>query len=737
MKKSFNEIRELVQKAIVAAIAPDSYCYIIDLYDDNVIYEGPCKEGKDKYYQRSYSILDDVVSLGEAVEVERKVSYEPLKAACQLQAAAEGDTTGYKWRVKVLEFGPDKPGAIWWDKDVMTAALAKFEGAKVFALAEGQHQAKPHPFGKSVKDLVGVLQNAQATAAAIYADLIILPAAQWLRDNLVGCAEQGLTDVIGLSVDVSGKQATRKDGSKSYRSLATVASVTVDVVYDPAAGGAFLTMTAAVPSTNQEDSFMNKEQLLAALKAARPAQYAQINPETVTEAELLTMLAATPADLDTRIQAAVTAALQAANPTAAAHLEEVKLVACGMTLDRELAASKLPEAAQDTIRLQFADKVFEASALQAAIKSTKEMLDRLAASGVPVGTGDIRVTVDTSEKASQMLDDFFAGKVQSFKACYQDITGDQQITGDLRRASRLTAAISTTTFDQLLGDSITRRMVAEYNASGLTDWRKIATVTPVFDFRSQRRVRIGGYGDLPAVAQAAAYAALTTPADEEATYTASKRGGTESISIEAIKNDDVTGIRRVPIKLGRSAARTLYKFVFDLVSANPTIYDSVALFHASHGGNLGTSALAKATLQAGRLAMLKQQELTSTEPLGIPPKSLLVPLDLADTAFELTVQPNIAGFNPTAADSIKSQIWDVIPVKHWTDTNNWFLVADPNDIPTIEVGFLDGKEEPELFVQDLPNVGSLFSNDQITYKIRHIYGGAIMDFRGFYGAVVP
>jgi hypothetical protein len=55
----------------------------------------------------------------------------------------------------------------------------------------------------------------------------------------------------------------------------------------------------------------------------------------------------------------------------------------------------------------------------------------------------------------------------------------------------------------------------------------------------------------------------------------------------------------------------------------------------------------------------------------------------------------------------------------------------------IEIGFFGGREEPELFVQDAPNVGSLFSNDVITYKIRHIYGGGVLDFRGFVGGIVP
>ena len=39
-------------------------------------------------------------------------------------------------------------------------------------------------------------------------------------------------------------------------------------------------------------------------------------------------------------------------------------------------------------------------------------------------------------------------------------------------------------------------------------------------------------------------------------------------------------------------------------------------------------------------------------------------------------------------------------------------------------------------MQDLPNVGSMFSNGQITNKIRHIYGGSVLDYRGAYKAVV-
>jgi len=79
---------------------------------------------------------------------------------------------------------------------------------------------------------------------------------------------------------------------------------------------------------------------------------------------------------------------------------------------------------------------------------------------------------------------------------------------------------------------------------------------------------------------------------------------------------------------------------------------------------------------------------------------------------------------------------ETISVPIWSDANNWFLMADPADIVCIEIGFLDGKEEPEIFIQDMPNVGSMFSHDKLTYKIRHIYGGVNTDYRGADGNIV-
>ncbi|MBE0598968.1 MAG: hypothetical protein IH614_17070 [Desulfuromonadales bacterium] len=690
MALSFEQTREMVRHALeaVLSLGQQSYFCLVELYPDSVVYELEGEDGKKGalYYQRPYSIGEDgKVTLGEAVPVQRQVDYTPMQTAGKIMAATgqpSDEGYGYVWRVLVNEYGLGKDGRINWTQGPLVSALPLIEGARVFALNESQHQSSQKTFGKSVREIVGWLKNAEDTGTGIEADLYILKSAKWLRDGLMDSHERGNPTLFGLSFDITGKAAEKKVAGKKVKEPIEITAVEVDVVYDPTNNGKFIRMAAAMQAGRKEHTMDGK-----------------------TGAQ------------------------------AAPDMEKMQRMTCQTYLKGELADSKLPAAVQEKLTKQFAGRVFETEDLTAAIRLEKEMLDKMTASGTVLGAGGIRITEDAHDKSVQMLDDFFAGKTHSFRAAYIQVTGDDRVTGDLKAATRLSASVQSGTFAAVLGDSIARQMVAEYNASGLNDWRKIVTVVPLMDFRTQRRVRLGGYGDLPAVAEGNPYAALVTPSDEEATYAPTKRGGTEDITLEAIKNDDVSAIRRLPQKLSRAAARTLHKFVFDFLATNPVVFDAKSLFHVDHG-NLGAAALAKATISAGRLAMIKQQEAGSNEPLGIPPRYLVLPPELEDSAYEITVQPNPGNFMPNAPDSVRRQSLEIIAVKAWTDINNWFMVADPKDIPTIEIGFLDGREEPELFVQDQPNVGSMFSNDKLTYKIRHIYGGTVEDYRGLYGALV-
>ena len=70
------------------------------------------------------------------------------------------------------------------------------------------------------------------------------------------------------------------------------------------------------------------------------------------------------------------------------------------------------------------------------------------------------------------------------------------------------------------------------------------------------------------------------------------------------------------------------------------------------------------------------------------------------------------------------------------DVNNWYLTANKADIEMIEVGFVQGKKEPMLLRQDAPGVGLVFTRDVIRYKVRHEYGGTVVDYRGFQSGIV-
>ena len=130
---------------------------------------------------------------------------------------------------------------------------------------------------------------------------------------------------------------------------------------------------------------------------------------------------------------------------------------------------------------------------------------------------------------------------------------------------------------------------------------------------------------------------------------------------------------------------------------------------------------AAAEVATHRLAMKKQLGRDTATRMEVGPKFLLVPDDLEQTAYDLFSRNT---------NNDKTFVQDlnliIIPVSTWTDVTDWCTLADPMDIPVLEIGFLDGQEEPTLLLQDSPTEGSVFTNDMLTYKLRHIYGGNVL-----------
>lgn len=431
------------------------------------------------------------------------------------------------------------------------------------------------------------------------------------------------------------------------------------------------------------------------------------------------------------------------------RLSENEQRVCEATLRANLAESHLPAAAKEKLKERFTGKSITEEVLKKEIEKETKYLSKLAESLHPNGLR-IEIGANKVDKVGDAIQGMLAGKdinkVPRFKGIHEAFCKADNVSpyslgfkeklwfGFVEAAQtsmkRKVEAIQTSTFAEILGDRLHKQMVNEYNEEGLEDWRKITNISDAPDFLTQRRTRLGGYGtNMPIVAEAAVYTALTSPADEEATYSVAKRGGLETISMEAVKNDNLRALQLIPKRLGRGAKNTLYQFVFDFIQDNANIYDGTAYFVAGHN-NLRTVALSYSEFNNVVIAMMDQAAFNEANffPENMP-KYLLVPNELWLTAMEIAkaTKSTTSGRAETVENMFKEFALEVIRVAYWTDANDWATMADPNRIPTIEIGFLDGNEEPEL-LQEAANSGSDFTNDQIRWKLRHIYGGAVIDF---------
>lgn len=747
----YRSIMRLVEDAVRKAVAPskpDYYISITSIYPDRAIVE---QDGR--LYAYPYTLGEDnQVSVGQPTEViidHKPVSLREAKGVF-LEAK---DEAGLRWRIRVIKAGQSGNNNYYPDA-VLREATGLFAAARVFVKADSEHLKGA---GKDFRNLIGRLSDPAFIEGKgkdngeIHATLDLLASAGETPAKLLEAWNRNMAgDLFGFSIDANGS-SKRVGKLREAQKITKVNSV--DLIIEPGAGGQLINLLEALNPEEQADMKL-RERMIEAIKAANQGTLPDgldMNDDAAIETAYREAVqkVQTPGESG---KGAQSAAISAAGSSLTAEdvASQIRMVEARANMRTVIAGCGLPDPSKQRLREHFISlERFTEAQVEAGIKAEREYLAKLSPTGKPQALGDtsfVESGEDRADKVQKMLDAFFDPNdrsVRSFKECYIEITGDTRVTGHARdcNVSRMREAlggdfleaVATSGFGNVLGDSVTRRMIADYNERGQYDiWRQIVgTPVPLNDFRTQERPRYGGYGDLPAVAQGAAYAALTTPTDEKATYAPTKRGGKETISIESIKNDDVGFIQSIPARLSRAAKRTLSKFVLDFIATNANIYDGTALFVAGHN-NLGTTALSAATLAAGRLQMLKQPEKDSAQRLGIGPKFILGPADMEEAMTNLFRRN-------TENDQtfIQSLSLTVLPVWYWTDVNNWYLVADPMDIPGLEIGFLDGQEEPELFVQDNPTEGSLFSNDQITYKIRHIYGGAVKDFRAFQGNVVP
>ncbi len=748
---SHNDMRDAVQDELDDHFGENSAA-VQQMFNDSFVYSHG-----DSLYQAPYMMNDDgaTVDFTNAAPVQQKTTYQEVQARAAimgLQAAAVDKGSpdyGYKWDVRIIDFGPDKQGRFYYTPEALKAAIPLYDGAKVFALGEGQHQdpKNSNPFGKSVRDIVGWMSGVKADDKGLYGKFNIVASAAWLRDMVTDAWERGKKDLVGFSHDITASTEPMTVDGRKMTATRQIKTVSVDVVYDPIGGGKFLRMAAAGRREKEDQDMLQK--LLAALKAKRPDLYktieAKVNDGTITEDEVINLTASAGADigdLDSRIQAAVQKAT-------GGKTDEVKILACGLLLRDELNASKLPELAQKKIQKMFLGKAFDTEALRGAIQEEKEYLDKLQGSGAVNGTGDVKVVGSEGERMQASLDKMFKVKVagtmqdvapfESIKAAYVRITGDVNVRGFTDDPVKMRAAFDTGTFAYALGNTLYRRLIQDYlEAPNFGVDRIISTKRNAKDFRSMESIRIAYFGDLPDVnPENNDYPDLGTLTDEEIAYSINTKGGLITITRKMIINDDMQLINKIVGRLPRAARRAYAMRIWNKF-INNDVYkgDGKAIFHADHG-NLGNTAYGVAAALAAKSAMMIQEEPGSGQRIQLKPVTVVFPTEL------FGIVSNVNNFNPYVADVSNGNAMfnyfekdGLIENPFMVDANDWMMFADPRDVEICEVAFLNGQEEPELFVADNPAVGQYFVGDKIQYKLRHEYEVEVDDFRGCYKAVV-
>ncbi|HEY3107388.1 MAG TPA: Mu-like prophage major head subunit gpT family protein [Chloroflexota bacterium] len=646
---------------------------------------------------------------------------------------------------------------------VLEAAIPLFEGAAAF-VDHPSSVDQSRAGGRSLRDLAGVYRNVRLDGDRLHADLVVYPNAAWayaLARQAIQDREAGLSAPrVGISADMRVHRRASPDPAATWLVDSIAAVQSADLVFQPSAGGSF---DRVLESEEERHPPMNPTTTDAASASPLPLAEGQAEgvAPTVTATPPSPTTSPVPgsplADAALNPQPSTLNRLRAEAESDLAAIRAARLAASASALDARLAASTLPEPARRRIRQRFADTLFELPELDAAIQEAVELIAELTAPSVIHDLGAPRSAVVRQtplERVQLALDRLFgldlpdaAADVPRFtgiREAYVTITGDRALRGYydwessvVREANEVTTSI----LAGALANSMTKRIVKDYLAQPKW-WQPLVIRTAISDFKQQQRIHLNDFASLSTVAESGAYANLAW-GDTRETYTPAKRGNSVVVTWEAIVNDDTGAITRIPPKLAAAAVHTVNDFVASLFSANAgagaLLADTFSVFDAAnHQGNAivgPAGALSSATLQAALIAILKMTN-SAGKRLGIQGRYLLVPPDLYFTARTLLNSELMPGTNNNDYNPVRGAL-EPISVPNFLDSNNWYVLADPAQIEMLELGFLGGREVPELLLQDQPTAGAVFANDQITWKVRHVFGGTWLDYRGGYGAIVP
>jgi ATP-dependent protease ClpP protease subunit len=322
------------------------------------------------------------------------------------------------------------------------------------------------------------------------------------------------------------------------------------------------------------------------------------------------------------------------------------------------------------------------------------------------------------------------------RACLRNagVSGSDRMEG-AQLAQRVFALMGTSDFPLLTANVANKALRAAYDMAPTT-WRQWCAVGQVSDFKANSRIQVGSFNSLAEIKPGGEYT-YGNLSEEAESIIAITKGKALALTRQLIINDDLGVFINAARMMGFAAARTVNEDVYARLAAATAMSDGGALFNATAVATAGGhanytssgTALSVASIIVGEAAMAAQKDKSLRTALNLTPKYLLAPRGKRGIAWELL---NSAA-DPASSNSNKRNFAASLGLELIVDAEldkasatAWYLAADQNIAPVIEVDFLDGVDVP--YVDEAVE----WDTDAIKHKTRLDYGVQAIEWRGGY-----
>lgn len=291
---------------------------------------------------------------------------------------------------------------------------------------------------------------------------------------------------------------------------------------------------------------------------------------------------------------------------------------------------------------------------------------------------------------------------------------------------------STSDFPNLFANVANKTLLTAYAEEPQT-WRPLARQRNLPDFKAATDLQIAGQIVPEKILEGGEYTSGTLT-EGKATWNLATYGKRIAVTRQAIINDDMDSLTRVPELMGRGCRLLESNLVWELLTTGASgatvSLDGKALFHADHANTItgATTVIGISGMDQAKTKLRKQTDLAGNR-LNLTPAFLVVPVELETTALQFLFPTGYApaALTGTAGPNPFAGGVQLIVEPRLSDdsTASWYLASSPNRVEMITFGYLAGEAGPTITTTENRDP------DGVELLVRMDFGCTLSDYRGF------